>query len=931
MTIDGPNGPLRVPSSVAAQLALSSNVAASAPSPDVYAQGQRAGGGPAPLQVAPGGPPVEETAGPTPAAQPTSAQMTASWPASTTLAKAPTTAADAEPAVDAVSQPGGVVAQAPAPRPAPQQPGARPVTTSDLQKGGYAGALNQQETANQGEIAAANRVADAQAIGQVAVADAFVERNKKLDQLFEDRARTANADLQALQARTAQYDAAAKRYADVKIDRSADHPLLAMIGIALSGWGAAKLGKDTNPAIDALYKSIDRKVAGQMADLEQRGKVLGLQKDAIASMREAAKDNLALKNLMISGESERSARLVEEITTRSSSDVLRAKGAEFAAQLRARGADQRMHAVDLQTKADQHAAEIKQRNIDSQRTFAASMAHTNESKRQFDLTLLEKAAERDKDLAIAIANANAKGKGDKATALAAGVKENEQRGVGNAALGGYVLNKTGREQMKQADALEQQAVKLDATNKGAADAARTRAAEIRAEAQNLNVFRLASPDDKIKFTDDYAGAQSMIKLGDDIKRAYDKFGKAYLKTDQGQAAIKSKIIEYLMTLKDAWHLGVLSKNDILQVGKAIGEDPTEWNVSQIAFDLTKEFGEDPDNFKARLDSLADGAQSRVYARMRARGYDGDVKDLFVREKEGASTAVNKQYQAALEEQTPAEVVKGAESNRFVEGAQKVFYDATSKDVLAGEAANSPFYSNNPAGGGSVSNPHLTTKQVDFVTSAVTAQRKGDKTANELLVDAAIDQTRPSFAYGVMVELRTADPELYKQLRSRVSGDVAANLAQDEELASAHAGYSRSTKQAKEVIVDSESYDRLAGAALAGDRDSFVKLSEKAAGGDAAAQKWLDATINLRAQRGAPSMAEPRVDPQQRLRDLGWRAQKGDLDAVDKLKAEAAAGSAAAKQYVIVLDKQVRVRTADGRYVFVPAYQSKLNGNVPTEP
>lgn len=628
VTVEAGGRSMQVPASVAAQLGLNP---VSAPPP-------------APSMIGPGQAPQNETRAESvgqsiPAATPAT-PMPTNWLPTSAIDQGIAQAADPSlgARIDAMVLP-EVVANEPAhaaqPKPAPAPAGkqAGPPKPGQQGLGGYEDGWKAQETAGANQEAALQNTADTESIGQLALAGAMAERNQRTDKLFDERAQQAQANIDAIAKRNADYDAAIQKFANTKIDRSIDHPVLAGVSIALAGLGMAMMGRgaEENPALKALYQSIDRKVAGQMQDLEKTGKVLGYQKDSIERMRGMASDQLAFKNMLIAGETERAARSMEEIGARTNSEVLKARAKEGAMALRARVADLKMAAIDKQNDADQKVMDRKQRDTENKRSVGAQNYATatgykmHKEKLQFDREKL------DYDMGKAFLDAEKTGNKARAELLGKAAKENSERAVGDK-NGNYILQPKGKKLFEEAAKLEEKASQVEKQNPQAAQVMRSKAEQIRVDVladEADGVWRASSGDAKAKTVAQIASVQQMTNLGRDIQNLALQHGRQWLGSSAGQQVIASKYIGLLMAEKNIDQLGVLSKTDVALLRAKLGDDPSKWDMSKAVAELTDNLvGDDPEGFRKVIDERIADSKKNAAKALRTAGFKGNAGELW---------------------------------------------------------------------------------------------------------------------------------------------------------------------------------------------------------------------------------------------------------------------------------------------------------------
>ena len=801
VTVEAGGRSMQVPASVAAQLGLNP---VSVPPP-------------APSMIGPGQAPQNETRAESvgqaiPAVTPAT-PMPANWLPTEAIDRGIAQAADPSlgARIDAMVPPETVSnepahAAQPKPAPAPSGKQAGPPKPGAPALGGYAEGWAAQEKANADQEAALNETADAESIGQLALAGAMAERNKRVDKLFDERAQQAQANLDAITKRNADYDAAIQKYSNTKIDREIDHPVLAGVSVALAGLGMALMGKgaEENPALKTLYQAIDRKVAGQMQDLEKTGKVLGYQKEAIERMRGMASDQLAYKNLLIAGETDRAARQMEEIGARSNSEVLRARAKEGAMVLRARAADFKMAAIDKQNDADQKVADRKQRDVENKRSVGVQYYGIKENARQFNEKLKFDKEKLDYDLAAEVAKANASGNKARAELLGKAAKENSERAIGDK-NGNYILQPEGKKLFEQAKKFEDDAVKLEKTNPAAAQQLRDKAQQIRvdvlADEQN-GVWRASSGDAKAKTIEKLSSVQKVTDLATDIKNLYAVHGKAFLSTNAGQQAIASKYVALLMAQKNIDQLGVLSKTDVnLMVGE-LGADPSKWDASQaLAYITDNVVGKDPDGFIKVLDERVADVKKGAAKAMSLAGYRGSMNDLWEdTEKLATDGPAAQSYRALAGDKNIDQRLEGASSNPVKEGAQKVIFGHTERDAINSK--------------GEFDGSFFTKDQAAAADDLIARAKKRDPEAVKLLNEA---QRHPEFGAAITGRMQ----------RAGMLEEKAASLDPIPVLA-------------QKATVD---------------RASFDQLSKIAAQGDEMAKAYLKGVIDFKARSDNRPLAD----------------------------------------------------------------------------
>ena len=707
-------------------------------------------------------------------------------------------------------------------RAAPVKGKPAPTPTEGLQQDGYGGALNDQEGALGGIARAQMGTATAESLGQEAVAGTIAQRNAEIDKKVAAKQQAAQADLFKIEKVNADFEAGYKKFANTKIDRSIDHPVMAGIGAILSGLGMAMMGRgaDENPAIKALYTAIDRKVAGQMQDLDKQGKALGMQKEHIQGLRSLASDKQAFHNLLIAGETEKAARVMEEIGARTTVETIKTKALEGAAALRLRAADYKMAAVDKQVDSDHKTRDRQEREASNKRQVGLGYLQLKEGARQFDAEQVYKREKMDADLAGEIARANAAGKTDRAKLFADAAKMNNERGVGDPA-GNYLLQPQGKKMMQEADKLEAQAAKVAEKNPQAAEVMRQKASGIRAEVladENNGVWRMGSNDASAKMATTIADGGQAVKLMQEIKQLAAANGKEWLTTTVGRATIQAKVTALTMRLKNAWGLGVLSKQDTALISQGTSGDPTTMDAKQLAFELTDGIiGTDGEGYQGRLDALSADIKGGILKSARRNKFRGDAKDFFDADEKVADTD-DADYRGIYKDKTTDEALEGASGKGVAgsakRGAQNLIYGHDDHDAINSK--------------GEFEGSALTKDAAESADRLIARAKGGDQKAIDLLRNAVDDPNKPAHAGAIGAKVREKLPEVYKTTQAskqqvdpnRELPMIDGRLVRIEDLASA-------------ATID---------------QASFAQLAKIAGQGDPYAKKLLEGVTNHRARR-----------------------------------------------------------------------------------
>lgn len=826
-------------------------------------------------QVAPGGPAPAELPGfqPTGAQTPPPDQKPAPQGGSSdypsyqpTIGATPSYAQETPPT--APPQPDFQVA---APQPAAKQAAPKPPTTQQKLDGAIDTQQQQIEKQAQAGIDASN----IEAAGHAMIGDAYARRNAEIDKLMAKRAEDANADQAATDAKMSEYTTLKDKIANTKVDREVHHPVLAAISLALGAIGQAMMGSDKNAALDVLWKTIDRRVEGQMSDIEKMKSIAGMTKEEVASLREKASNRLAMHNMLIAGESDRAAKQVEEMVARTQSETVRANGTALAAQLRERGAVAVQNAAQAQLQHDQRERFQKQ-------DMGYKYASLKQNQNQFDADMQFKREKEYLDFNRALAAERAKGGEASAKAMMEMQKDNETRGIRNILNATPLLTPKGRAMLAEADKLSAEAAGLKVAGAVSPQAAtraqmlEDKASALRGEANVKEVLRHRDPTQAGRLTDLYTNTQSMTNLVDEIKGLYDKDGRAYIRTGPGQAALQEKQTALLMAMKNAWQLGVLSKQDTALLNQATGGDATKaWEWGNISHVLGLDMGTDPEAFKARLDSIISTAQEKTVLDLNGIGYGGKKDVLFVRKYDPKleDDPSVKATGEALADATPGERAADERSKGPARKAlDRVFYRAGTSNEEAAQAAENS---------GSPRYLGLSTKQGDRFETLVRTYKTGDAKAKaraEQGLTEMVTTNREDLTLATMNNLREHAPDLYQKIlptlpaaedttkevanpardMRRLTGDktglpestgkanVRARLEEADAMRKRATDMTNARGAAADAVLQSSDLNALVQTATQlGDNAALAEIGRRAAAGDPEAKKALPIVIRER--------------------------------------------------------------------------------------
>jgi hypothetical protein len=255
----------------------------------------------------------------------------------------PSPMAEAQPGLGVPAATLDAAASQPPPEPLPPpvavETATPPVTQHDIATMDEAGPLNAELGALDKAKEAAQRLGTAQANQALAVGAVEASANDEADRQLAQIRANAEANAKAVQDATDAYMRNAKALANVRVDRSIDHPVLSAVGTALNILGTAMKKADMSQVMKPVYDAIDRKVAAQMQDIELGRANLGLQRESLAMLRQAGNDKMTLQQtLMLSG-LEQAKRRVQEIKDKSTSPIVKAQADRAMADIEGRQAN----------------------------------------------------------------------------------------------------------------------------------------------------------------------------------------------------------------------------------------------------------------------------------------------------------------------------------------------------------------------------------------------------------------------------------------------------------------------------------------------------------------------------------------------------------------------------------------------------------------
>jgi hypothetical protein len=403
---------------------------------------------------------------------------------------------------------------------------AKPLTNTDLAKMGVATPTNAALAAEEQKKQAVEGKTNAEA-DQAAQVAAAMKANEEAD-------KKRLADMQAeADRRQAQLDehnnalmAQAKKIADTKIDRTADHPWLTAIGVALATLGTAMQNRDAalaaafrgapapapieNPGLKAMYAAIDRKVAAQMQDLDKQKDAYGLQQQAVTNERGILKDRLDQMAAMRLGYLDHAKQEIDRLTKETSVPVIQANGAIAKADItREQAATVGAAQERVQTQINAEAARKQTMQI-AQMQNATTIRGQNLQYQEHKETI---EAQNQRTAAEIAQKLLAEGKAE----AAAKMKIVGEQGIRDPRTGNFMLTPAGQDKMNQADAAEAKA--RAATDPAQAAALNQQAKDLRESAMTQDAALADNPKAATEAKRAVDNAQEMINQTDLARRA----------------------------------------------------------------------------------------------------------------------------------------------------------------------------------------------------------------------------------------------------------------------------------------------------------------------------------------------------------------------------------------------------------------------------
>jgi hypothetical protein len=651
-----------------------------------------------------------------------------------------------------------------------------------------AGADQQTQGAYDDEKSATVDAAFVEAAAQDLLGQANEDANTRIDGLFAKRAADADAAMMAEADKNDEISRLRKKIAGTKIDRTADHPIIGAIGVALAGIGSAMQNRYTGKApdmtaLDLFWKSIDRKVAAQLGDLELMEKTYGMSKDELGDMEKLHGRKLEMHNALIAGEADKAKRHLEEIIAKSASEKTKAAAKIMMAQIDERSAAHHTEAV-------RWGLEYNQRDAHQKAQIGLGYSQLGEQRRS---NMVNEGLKRE-DMYLDMQKhlAGLKSAGD-IEAYKAALKQTEEvgkRGIrdSNAEL---ILTPEGKVVMAQAKQLEDEAVKTEAAGKAdplsfgikggqqRVEMLRERAAQLRGQAKSHAVLGY-NDTDAIKVSDLLAAGQTTTQLIDRIKTL--SAGRSFISKDDLQVKLTAMFNELGPNLKEAWQLGAWDKGSANLVAGIIGQDPTsEWNAGVLGALMAKKMIEDPNGFKGRLDTVVDGLEDRAKNTLMHRGAKFEKGELVLQRQERVDTdSPIAKAAGALTGTTPVERAEnvansGGVAARVVDSLKVGKGPLSSREDQASQIENRA---------GSLDYPGLDKKQATGFDPLFKAYKSGNAAAGEQIIASIANnaEQNPGLSIALMHNLRQFSPnDLYVKARMVLpkNGKVDEQMSYEE--------------------------------------------------------------------------------------------------------------------------------------------------------
>lgn len=699
-------------------------------------------GFPRPDLAGPAAPGPAWTAGDTAALE----QMTPSPPAPTS---APTPSA---PTGAPQPQPAPHPARGPAPR--AQRPAPAPAQAPRGKYFGEVVAAGEQAEAMMQEAIADRAVAE-QAANQ-RIVNTLDERNAELNRIREEQQKAQQASMAEIERRSKSVDAAIEDYSKTSIDPnrlSKSMSTASKAGLlffqALAGLGQALKGDGgRNPAIDLWLQQIDKDIRLQMDARDQKRDHIGQMKDALARFQDLAQTRQGMYSIAMAAETDRAAKMLEQIAAQSKLDTVRANALESAAMLRQQSASFKGEWAKAEFQADQQARSL-QEQIRSNRVAEGQRAQGLALDRQrFEYQKQKDAQDRE----LAFAQLDAQGRQGRAEALRKADEELQEKAI-YGSDGNIILNPAGQKLVEQANQIE--AAAASEADPARAQALREQAALMRTEAQVSHGLKGRNADHAAKLSKTIKSGQDALTYIDEIKKLREQEGGRFIRTTEGQRAMQSIGGLLALSLKEMYQLGALDKGSAEYLDKITGGDPAKLTAG----DITSAFGSTP---IANLDAVAQAIERSTASTLRYEaGYKG-TEFRLQRVRPSEETPAEQAFQSIVGGKTQEQLAEGAEPGLLRRGAEYI----TGGGLLYTSSAERA----EKAAGGEFTSPYGLDMKAQAGVDTLTSQLRSPDSkvaveAAQKLIAAA--KTDPSKALAIAATVRDQAPEVYDVFKRRL--------------------------------------------------------------------------------------------------------------------------------------------------------------------
>ncbi len=628
---------------------------------------------------------------------------------------------------------------------------------------------------------------DLQAAEDAVVADSYKTRNVKLNELELTRQQDMQAELDAQDKKRGQIESMRSKIEKTKINREADHPVMAAIFAGLAGLGSAMKGEKVD-TLDILYRAIDRKVAAQEADLDRMAKVYGMSRDELAELKERSKSKLEFHNTLIAGETAKAIRHLEEITARSASEKTKANVKRMVAELQQR-------VVEKQTEAMRWGLDYAQKEKAERNQNNRFYADLGFRQRQHADNIQIDRERIAADLQKALAADKARGDESMFKFRMEMDKEARQLGVRDM-KGDLFLTPAGQQKMLQAEQLEKEAAALEqnpdpmarSIASGKIELLRQKAAIMRGDARSLDVVKAHNDTEAVTTSNMISSGQSVVQLVDGIKQLSDQAGRGLISRDDMQVKLRAMFEQLKPGLKEAWQLGAWDKGSAGLVEKVIGADPTsEWNAGILGMAMQQKMYENPKAFQQGLDSIVEDLERKAQNKLIGLGVKFGKGETVLRRSE--APAFSEDATKLSQARSSVELTKDAEA-RLDRGGPATSMYVLAESIRAGREmttgeAKAAAADRATAGSQSTKYVGLSKDQESPFGNLIKRHKGGDAGATRELVDIATSyaEKRPDLARPVLSNLREHAPEAYRLARQAIRPDseLGQSLEQADKL------------------------------------------------------------------------------------------------------------------------------------------------------